>query len=67
MFNLATKLLELDYNLGDAQGSHHILISGTEVVAMGDEDTVVLTPDEKERILKDVQEDDQQDDDEDED
>jgi hypothetical protein len=37
------------------------------VVAMGDEDTVVLTPDEKERILKDVPEDEQQDDEEDED
>jgi len=34
---------------------------------MGDEDTVVLTPDEKERILKDVPEDEQQDDEEDED
>ncbi len=31
---------------------------------MGDEDTVVLTPEEKEKILKDVPEDEQQDDDE---
>ena len=29
---------------------------------MGDEDTVVLTPEEKEKILKDVPEDEQQDD-----
>ena len=28
---------------------------------MGDEDTVVLTPEEKEKILKDVPEDEQQD------
>ena len=34
---------------------------------MGDEDTVVLTPEEKEKILKDVPEDEKQDDDEDED
>lgn len=34
---------------------------------MGDEDTVVLTPEEKEKILKDVPEDEQQDDDADED
>jgi hypothetical protein len=34
------------------------------VVAMGDEDTVVLTPEEKEKILKDVPEDEQQDDEE---
>ncbi len=34
---------------------------------MGDEDTVVLTPEEKEKILKDVPEDEQQDDGEDED
>ena len=33
-----------------------------EVVAMGDEDTVVLTPEEKEKILKDVPDDEQQDD-----
>lgn len=33
---------------------------------MGDEDTVVLTPEEKEKILKDVPEDEQQDDEEDE-
>jgi hypothetical protein len=31
---------------------------------MGDEDTVVLTPEEKEKILKDVPEDEQQDDEE---
>jgi len=67
MFKLATKELELDYNLGEAQGSHYILISGTEVVAMGDEDTVVLTPDEKEKILKEIPEEEQQDNDEDED
>ena len=29
---------------------------------MGDEDTVVLTPEEKDKILKEVQEDEQQDD-----
>jgi len=34
---------------------------------MGDEDTVVLTPEEKEKILKDVPEDEQQDDDAEED
>ncbi len=31
---------------------------------MGDEDTVVLTPEEKDKILKDVPEDEQQSDDE---
>ena len=31
---------------------------------MGDEDTVVLTPEEKEKILKDVPEDEQQDEEE---
>lgn len=34
---------------------------------MGDEDTVVLTPEEKDKILKDVPEEEQQDDDENED
>jgi len=34
---------------------------------MGDEDTVVLTPDEKEKILKEIPEEEQQDNDEDED
>lgn len=34
---------------------------------MDDEDTVVLTPEEKDKILKEVPEDDQQDGDEDED
>jgi len=33
-------------------------------VAMGDEDTVVLTPEEKDKILKDVPEDEQQDEEE---
>lgn len=34
---------------------------------MGDEDTVVLTPEEKEKILKEVPEDENQEDEEDED
>ncbi len=34
---------------------------------MGDEDTVVLTPEEKDKILKDVPEEEQQEDDESED
>ncbi len=34
---------------------------------MGDEDTVVLTPEEKDKILKEVPEDDQQEDEENED
>jgi hypothetical protein len=34
---------------------------------MGDEDTVVLTPEEKDKILKDVPEEEQQEDDENED
>ena len=34
---------------------------------MGDEDTVVLTPEEKEKILKDVPEDENKEDEEDED
>jgi len=34
--------------------------SSTEVVAMGDEDTVVLTPEEKDKILKDMPEGDDQ-------
>ena len=34
---------------------------------MGDEDTVVLTPEEKDKILKEVPEDEQQDDEENED
>ncbi len=34
---------------------------------MGDEDTVVLTPEEKDKILQDVPEDEQQDDDQEED
>ncbi len=34
---------------------------------MGDEDTVVLTPEEKDKILKDVPEEEQQDEDENED
>ena len=34
---------------------------------MGDEDTVVLTPEEKDKIMKDVPEEEQQDDDENED
>jgi hypothetical protein len=34
--------------------------SSTEVVAMGDEDTVVLTPEEKDKILSDVSEEEEQ-------
>ncbi|MCP4979237.1 MAG: hypothetical protein GY935_01950 [Gammaproteobacteria bacterium] len=43
-----------------------ILLTSTEVVTMGDEDTVVLTPEEKDKILNDVSEDEQQDEEEDE-
>jgi hypothetical protein len=64
---LATKAPELNYNPTEAESSHFVLISGTEVAAMGDEDTVVLTPEEKDKILKDVPEEEQQDEDENED
>jgi hypothetical protein len=40
--------------------------SSTEVVAMGDEDTVVLTPEEKDKILSDVSEEEEQNEEEDE-
>ena len=40
--------------------------SGIEENAMGDEDTVVLTPEEKDKILDDIPEEESQDDDEDE-
>ena len=43
--------------------SNKTLFSIVEV-AMGDEDTVVLTPEEKDKILKDVPEDEQQDEEE---
>jgi predicted double-glycine peptidase len=58
---LATKAPELNYNPTEAESSHFVLISG------GDEDTVVLTPEEKDKILKDVPEEEQQDEDENED
>ena len=45
----------------------HNLISGTEVDAMDNEDTVVLTPEEKDKILKDLPEDEQKGDEENED
>jgi hypothetical protein len=41
-------------------------ISSTEVITMGDEDTVVLTPEERDKILNEVPEDEQQDDQEEE-
>jgi hypothetical protein len=40
--------------------------SSTEVVAMGDEDTVVLTPEEKDKVLNDVSEEEEQEEEEDE-
>lgn len=61
---VTTKALELVYNLGIADSAVVMNTSSTEVVAMGDEDTVVLTPEEKDKILKEIPEGEQQDDDE---
>ena len=58
---------ELNYNWFDAKRTRRILLTGTEVVTMADEDTVVLTPEEKEKILKDSPEEEKQEDEEDED
>lgn len=41
-------------------------IFSTEVVTMGDEDTIVLTPEEKEKILQDTPQDEKQEDEEEE-
>lgn len=44
-----------------------IILTGTEVAVMENEDTVVLTPEEKDRILKETPEEEQQADEGDED
>ena len=50
-----TKALDLVYNLGDAdRTASRNLKPDIEVTAMDDEDTVVLTPEEKDKILKEV-------------
>ena len=45
----------------------YLLMFSTEVVTMGDEDTIVLTPEEKEKILQDAPQDEKQEDEEEED
>ena len=45
----------------------NLSIFSTEVVTMGDEDTIVLTPEEKEKILQDTPQDEKQEDEEEED
>ena len=48
-------------------GALRLFRSNPEVKAMDNEDTVVLTPEEKEKVLNDIPEDEQQDDEGDED
>jgi hypothetical protein len=61
------KTPEVNYNPDEAKRTRRLLLTGTEVVTMADEDTVVLTPEEKENILKDSPEEQKQDEEEDED
>jgi hypothetical protein len=60
------KMLELVYNRKESEASRLFLFR-TEVVAMGEEDTVILTPEEKDQILQEVPEEEDQDDEDEED
>lgn len=61
------KARDLDYTQSSAPKARSSDFNGTEVVTMADEDTVVMTPEEKENVLKDSNEENQQEEDEDED
>jgi hypothetical protein len=53
----AAKSLDLTYNLLEADSS--INSYDTEVIAMGEDDTVILTPEDKEKILQQLPDEDQ--------
>ena len=61
----AAKSLDLAYNLGEADSS--IISDETEVIAMGEDDTIILTPEDKEKILQELPEIEKQQDEDDED
>ncbi len=58
------KSFELVYNLEKYWFTRVMIHSEARWSAMEDEDTVVLTPEEKEKILKDVDDEDQEDEEE---